>query len=47
MGILQLKEKFQFEAFETKDLLKVQEFALTINPGSLTYGDIIKDLETM
>lgn len=47
MRILKLKEKFQIEALETTDILKVQEFELTINPGRLTYGDIIKDLETI
>ncbi len=44
MKILKLKEKFQIETLGTEDLLKVQEFELTANPGGLTYGDIIKDL---
>lgn len=47
MKILILKEKFQIKIFGTEDLLKVQEFELTTNPGSLTYGDIIKDLESL
>lgn len=47
MVILKLKEKFQIKIFGTENLLKVQEFELATNPGSLTYGDIIKDLETL
>ncbi len=47
MAIIKLKEKFQIEISEKKEVLRVQEFELTTSPGSLTYGDVIKDLETL
>ena len=47
MKILKRKEKFQIEILGIEDILKVQEFELTTNPGILTHGDIIKDLETL
>lgn len=49
MDILKLKDNFQIEIFgtEIKELLKVREFELITKPGTITYRDIIKDLETL
>lgn len=47
MNILKLGNRFQINLSGIPEPVDIQEFELLVNPGELTYGDIIKDLETL
>ncbi|MCB9809012.1 hypothetical protein H6776_01300 [Candidatus Nomurabacteria bacterium] len=47
MKILRPNERFKINVPGILDPVNIQEFELLVKPGKLTYGDIIKDLETL